>query len=80
MILQIGACQCCQVLREEVSFLRSLVRPKTEPKYESLPRITLEADAVISGAGDQLVNVLGEDPARQVAIDSERARILSGEY
>jgi hypothetical protein len=79
--IQIGACKCCDAQREEIIFLRSLVRPKSEPKYESLPRITLEADAVISGAGDQIVNVLGEDSSqRQQEIDSERARLLSGEY
>jgi hypothetical protein len=57
-----------------------MLRPKPEPEYNTLPRITLEADALISGAGtDQVIN----DPdlnSKQEQLDSERARILSGEY
>lgn len=73
-----GACKCCEVLKEEISFLRSLVRPKTV-KYESLPSVTLEADAIISGNDHQL-EISYEERQRQEQIDSERAQILSGTY
>lgn len=74
-----GGCKCCAILKEEVQFLRSLVRPKPEPRYDALPTVTLEADALISGAGGDQVMVDRSD-SRQEDIESERARILSGEY
>lgn len=78
-MIRFGACECCAALREEVLFLRSLVRPKTAMKFESLPQVTLEADAVISGADHQL-EFTDEDRRRQEDIDSERASILAGTY
>lgn len=74
-----GKCECCSVLKEEVSFLRSLVRPKATPKFESLPSITLEADGVLSGA-DQQIEYTSEEKQRQELVDSERAMILAGTY
>jgi hypothetical protein len=77
-VIRFGACECCKLLREEVLFLRSLVRPKTV-KFESLPSVTLEADAVLGGT-DQQMEFSEEERQRQVEIDSERAKILSGNY
>lgn len=74
-----GTCKTCAAMREEILFLRSLVRPKSPPKFESLPKITLEADAIINGS-DQQMEVSYEERIRQEAIDSERAMILSGQY
>lgn len=78
-MISFGACKCCAVLQEEVLFLRSLVRPKAPMRYESLPVVTLEADAVISGTSEQ-IEFSSDEQRRQSEIDSERARILSGEY
>jgi hypothetical protein len=40
-MIRFGACECCAVLKEEVAFLRSLVRPKQEPAFNPLPVVSL---------------------------------------
>lgn len=77
-MIRFGACECCAVLKEEITFLRSLVRPKL-PKFESLPSVTLEADALIGGADTQ-IEFTEEERKRQSDLDSERASILAGTY
>jgi hypothetical protein len=74
-----GECKTCKALKEEVQFLRSLVRPKSEPKYNPLPIVQLEQDAIMNGAGEQII-VSSDEQRRQEELDSERAKLLSGEY
>lgn len=77
-----GKCACCEVLRDEVAFLRSLLVPKSEPKFEPLPTVHFEADAVLGGHNEQITlpALSPEELKRQQEVDDERARILSGEY
>ena len=81
-MIRFGACECCAVLRDEVAFLRSLVRPKPEPKFEPLPTVHLEADAILGGHNEQIEipALSSEELKRQQEVDEERARILAGEY
>ena len=81
-MIRFGACKCCEALRSEVEFLRSLIRPKSEPKFEPLPTVHLEADAVLGGHNEQieLPALSHEEVKRQQEIDNERARILAREY
>lgn len=62
--------------------MRSLIRPKSQPKFESLPTVHLEADSVLGGHNEQieLPALSIEDLKRQEEIDQERARMLSGNY
>jgi hypothetical protein len=79
-MIRFGACECCAVLKEEVSFLRSLVRPKPSP-HNPLPIVTFEADQVIGGGDHQTeFQWTPEEEQRQAEIDSEAARILSANY
>jgi hypothetical protein len=73
-------CKCCEAYKSEIEFLRSLVRPKPELTYDRLPTVTLEADAVIGGASEQIPASPMVDRSKQEEIESERARILSGTY
>lgn len=76
-----GPCQCCAALKEEVHFLRSLVRPPAEPKPDLLPRITFEADSVLGGQDHQTdFDMNPQIDMRQAEIDSEAAKLLSGNY
>lgn len=77
-MIRFGACECCAAYKEEILFLRSLLRPKPI-KFESLPTVTLEADAVIGGT-DQQLDFSEEERQRQNDIDSERASLLAGTY
>lgn len=80
-MIRFGACECCAVLKEEVLFLRSLVRPKPEPKVDALPVVTFEADAVIGGTDHQTEFEMNPKvDQRQAEILSERDRILAGTY
>lgn len=79
-MIRFGRCECCAVLKEEVHFLRSLVRPKEDLKIDSLPIVTFEADQVISGADHQTKFYSAEEEQRRAEIDSEAARVLSGQY
>lgn len=72
-------CKTCAALKEEVQFLRSLIRPKAPQKYEPLPIVQLEQDAIMNGTDEQIV-LSNEEQRRQSEIESERARMLSGEY
>lgn len=74
-----GKCDCCEVLREEVAFLRSLIRPRPETKFNPLPVVHFEADAVLGGASEQ-TELSTEAITHQEEIDAERSRILSGTY
>lgn len=76
-----GPCQCCAALKEEVLFLRSLVRPAPQPKQDLLPRITFEADSVLGGQDHQTdFEMNPKYDERQAQIDSEASRILAGTY
>lgn len=80
-MIRFGRCECCSVLKEEVSFLRSLVAPKPETKQDELPRVTFEADGVLSGQDHQTdFESIITTGTRQAEIDSEAARILSANY
>lgn len=80
-MITFGACKTCAELRSERDFLRSLIRPKPEPKVDAFPIVTFEADQIISGADEQKTFTLQvEDEERQAEINSEAARILSGQY
>lgn len=80
-MIRFGACECCAVLKDEVLFLRTLARPKTEPKQEMLPRITFEADGVLSGQDHQTdFDMNPKIDVRQADIDSEAAKLLAGTY
>lgn len=81
MKIRFGDCECCSVLKDEVKFLRSLASPKPEPKAELLPRITFEADGVLSGQDHQTdFDMNPKIDMRQAEIDSEAAKILAGTY
>jgi hypothetical protein len=73
-----GKCECCAVLKEEISFLRSLIKPP-EPKFDPLPPAHFEADAILSGSNEQ-TSLSTDDLMRQAEIDAERSRLLSGQY
>lgn len=72
-------CRCCELLKSEVAFLRSILRPKAE-HFDPLPIVTFEADQIISGADHKTEFTTPEQDKRQAEIDSEAARILSGQY
>lgn len=75
------SCKCCAAQREEIIFLRSLVTPKPEPRQELLPRITFEADGVLSGQDHQTdFSMNPKIDTRQADIDSEAAKLLAGTY
>lgn len=78
-MIRFGRCQCCELLKDEVSFLRSLVRPKPETKHDPLPIVHMEQDAIMSGTEDQII-LTDEEKRRQDEIASEQARVLSGTY
>lgn len=81
MKIRFGDCECCSVLKEEISFLRTLVTPKSEPKSELLPRITFEADSVIGGQDHQTdFEMNPKYDERQAEVDSEAAKLLAGTY
>lgn len=80
-MIRFGRCECCAVLKEEITFLRSLVTPKPEPKQDLLPRITFEADGIISGQDHQTdFDMNPKVDERQAEIDSEAAKLLAGTY
>ncbi len=79
-MIRFGRCQCCEALKSERDFLRSLIRPKPEPKVDALPVVTFEADGVLSGVDHQHEISTNVEDERQREIDSERARILAGTY
>lgn len=81
MKIRFGDCECCAVLKEEISFLRTLVTPEPDQKQELLPRITFEADSVLGGQDHQTdFEMNPKYDERQAQIDSEAAKLLSGNY
>ncbi len=64
-------------LAEQVEFLRRLALPP-RPDSASLPLVELEANAILNGSSDPIL----VDPTSQSQeeIDSEAARLLSGQY
>ncbi len=76
-----GRCRACDCMKEEISFLRSIIKPPAV-KHERLPIVTLEADAVLGGAEEQVerYDFSPEEKQRYEAIESERANLLSGQY
>lgn len=80
-MIRFGACECCAVLKEEIHFLRSLVRPKPEEKFNPLPIVTYEADQLISGGDHQTeFETDASEQKRRDEIASEAARVLTGNY
>lgn len=63
-------------LKEEVAFLRSMVNPVNKVNTHNAFVIASEANAVLDGAGDQIILDHQEDPE----ILAERDRLLSGNY
>lgn len=59
-------------LQDEVCWLRRMIQPDRRLS----PKIHVEADAVLEGRQEQVPE---EDPAK-TAVDSEAARLLSGNY
>lgn len=75
------SCKGCEAHREEITFLRSLVRPKPEQPHVHLPRVTFEADSVIGGQDHQTdFEMNPKYDERQAEIDSEAAKLLAGTY
>lgn len=80
-MITFGPCKCCEQLRSERDFLRSLIRPKPVPNVDVFPIVTFEADQIISGADEQKTfSPHVKNDERQAEIDSEAARIFSGQY
>ena len=82
-MIRFGKCQACSCKDSEITFLRSLVRPEPSPKRSAFESI--EADAIIGG-NDMQIEINDEQfdkiqtNQRQDEIDSEAAKILSGNY
>lgn len=73
-------CKCCELLKAEVSFLRSIISPKREV-LNPLPRVTFEADSVLGGQDHQTdFSMNPKYDERQAEIDSEAAKLLAGNY
>ncbi len=80
------ACKCCKEkdgriddLREQVSFLRDLAR-RPETSNKTIPSVTFEADAVLSGQQNIVELNEGESGIAINDDDLERDRLLSGTY
>lgn len=80
------ACKACQEkdariadLKEQVAFLRELAR-RPETSNKSIPQVTFEADAVLSGQQAVIEIKEGETGISINEIESERDRLLAGTY
>lgn len=80
------ACKTCKEkdariadLKEQVAFLRELAR-RPEASNKSIPQVTFEADAVLSGQQSVTEIQEGETGISINEIESERDRLLAGTY
>lgn len=81
-----GKCKACErqevtimLLREEIDFLRSLVRSPQKINQKIQPT-HVEADAIMSGHTD-VIELEDKDPgAEDPEVEAERDRLLSGNY